>query len=154
MSGIPSIKRAKRPLIVLIVLLSDDATGCDTTRAVAMDARAVGRLGQVEDDGMRMELRRRIAVHRPGTVMFKERSDRLAGRFGTPVPAKPRLHIRLQRIERHPYALAVGLPHAPVPANKRGNRHPLGAENVASHPARCSIVVAVSPRAFRVSQGV
>jgi hypothetical protein len=56
---------------------------------------AVNRLRQIEEDDVRVELRRRVAVYRPGTVVFKESGNGIAGCFRTPVPAEPCLHVRL-----------------------------------------------------------
>ena len=53
-------------------------------------------LGHVEDDGVGVELRRGVAVHRPGGVMLELRRDELPGLLGGVVAADPRVSVLLQ----------------------------------------------------------
>lgn len=97
--------------------------------------RAGGRvLGQVEDHGVRMELRG-IPVHRSRTVVFEQRRHEVAGRLGSAIAAEPRLNVRLQFVERQPHAFAVGLTDV----------CPLEATRPIFIPLQLSISVSVTP---------
>ena len=73
-----------------------------------------------------MELRRRVAVHRPGAVVFKQGRYRIAGRFRPAIATEPRLRVRLQLAKCNAHALAVSLTDTLIAANERGERHALG----------------------------
>src|SRR5207253_1713264 len=74
---------------------------------------------------MCVELRRRVAVYGPRAVVFEQGRNRISGGLRAPIAAEPRLHVRLQLLERHPDALAVGLTHSVIAANEGRNRHAL-----------------------------
>jgi hypothetical protein len=85
--------------------------------------RTVGGLGQIEDDGMRVELRCRIPVYRPRAVVFEQGGHEVPGRLRAAIAGEPRLHVRLQLVERDAHALTVRLTDARVAANQRRDRH-------------------------------
>src|SRR5204863_100199 len=85
----------------------------------------IGGFGQVEDDGVRVELRRGVAVHRPRAVVFEERRHEIASRLRSPIATEPRLHVPLQLVERDAHTLAVSLAYAVVAPDECGDRHAL-----------------------------
>ena len=58
---------------------------------------------------MGMELWRSIAIHWPGSVVFKLRNGELPGGFCWMVAADPCLGVSLQFVERYPDAFAMCL---------------------------------------------
>ena len=52
-------------------------------------------------------------------VVFEERGDGIAGDVWMPVAAEPRLHVRLQLVERDAHTLPMRLTDAVVVANQR-----------------------------------
>ena len=104
---------------------------------------------------MRVQLRRGIAVDRTAAVVLELGDGPRARRLRRDVAADARLRVLLHLVERRAHALPVGLSHAVVAANQaQSARRDFGALNVASHPARCSIVRTVSPCAFTYSRAV
>jgi len=85
----------------------------------------VCRLREVEDDRVGMELRRGIAVHRPGAVVLKQGRYRIAGRFRPAIATEPRLRVRLELLEGDAYALTVRRTDALVAADQRREGHAL-----------------------------
>ena len=83
-------------------------------------------LGHIEDDDVRVELRRGVAVHRTGGVMLELGRDKLPGRLGGMIAADAGLRVPLQLIQGDIDGLAVRLAHAVIAADKRGQRDGLG----------------------------
>ena len=81
---------------------------------------AILSLRDVENDGMGVELGGRIAVYRPGSVMFELRRDEPARSLCRVVAADTGLGIPLQLRERGGYRFPVGLHHPFVPSYKCG----------------------------------
>ena len=79
----------------------------------------------VEDDDVRVELRRGVPVHRARAVMLEGRRHPAAGRLGGLVAADARLHIPLTFFERGGDAGAVGLAHPVVAADECREGHAL-----------------------------
>ena len=71
---------------------------------------------------MGMELRRGVAIDGPGGVMLELRGDKLPGGFGGMVAADAGLRVPLQFVQSDIDGLAVGLAHAVIAADKRGQR--------------------------------
>jgi predicted nuclease of restriction endonuclease-like RecB superfamily len=116
--------------------------------------RTVGGLGQIEDDGMRVELRRRIPVHRPRAVVFEQGGHEVPGRLRAAIAAEPRLHVRSSSLSAtRTLSRCASRTRSSPPTNAVIDTL-FGDENVASQPTRCSIVVTVSPRAFFVSRAL
>ena len=86
---------------------------------------AIGGFGHIEDDHMRMKLRRGIPVNRSAAVMLELGDGPRARRLRRDVAADPRLHILFHLIERDLHALPVRLSDAVVAANQRRQRHRL-----------------------------
>ena len=101
--------------------------------------RAVRAFGHIEDHGVRMELRRGVAIHRAGGVVLEFGGDELPCGFGRVVAADARLRVPLQFRQSRSHGLGDEPPHPLVAADKAVNETDLGAEKVASQPARCSI---------------
>ncbi len=80
--------------------------------------RAVRSLGDIEDDGMGVELRRGVAVYRARRVVLELCSDEFAGGLGGIVAADPRLGVPLQFVQRGCDGGAVSLPHPIVAADQ------------------------------------
>jgi hypothetical protein len=79
-------------------------------------------LGHVEDDDVRVELRRGIAVHRASRVMLKLCGDKLPRLLGGAIPADTGLRVPLQLIQRDLHGLTVRLSHPVIAADKRRQR--------------------------------
>ncbi len=88
--------------------------------------RTVFPLRDIEDDGMGMELRSGIAVHRTGGVVLELSCDELPRSFGGIVAADPRLCVPLQFFQGGAYGGAVCLPHPLITADQRGKRDGFG----------------------------
>ena len=87
---------------------------------------ALGRLRDVEDHHMRVQLRRGIAIHRPRAVMLEAGRDPLAGGFGRMVAADSGLDVVLQLLKGDRHTRAVRLTDALVPADQGRQRDALG----------------------------
>ena len=95
-------------------------------------------LGHIEDDGVGMELRRGVAVYRPGGVMLELRGDELPGGLGGMVAADAGLRVPLQLVRATLTASRCASRTRSSPPTSAVSETDFGAENVASHPARCS----------------
>ena len=104
------------------------ANCCEAKRLCGWMARglAILALGHVEDDGMGMELRRNIAIHRAGGVMLEFGGDEFARGLRRMVPADAGLRVVFKLFKGSADALAVRLTHAVVAADKRSQRYRLG----------------------------
>ena len=96
---------------------------------------------------MGVELGSGVAIDRAGGVMLELCGDEFAGGFGGVVAADPRLGVPLQLRKGGGHRLPVGLSHPLIAADKAVKETDLGAENVASQPARCSTGLTVVPSA-------
>ena len=108
---------------------------------------AVLALGDIEDDGMGMKLRRNVTIDRAGGVMLELGGNELGRGFRRMVPADARLRVvfKLLKCDRTLSRWAARTRSSPP--TSAVSETDLGAENVASHPARCSIVLTVLPSA-------
>src|SRR6267378_6348198 len=82
-------------------------------------------LREIEEDDMRMQLRRGITVDRPGAVVLEFRGYPFAGCFCGKIPADARLDIPLQFIECNANAFSMCLPYSFISAHKGSQRHAL-----------------------------
>ena len=76
--------------------------------------------GDIEDDGVGVELRRGVAVHGAGGVMLELRSDELAGGFGGVVAADAGLRVPFQLAQSDVHRFPVRVPHPVIPTDQRG----------------------------------
>src|SRR6185437_6419921 len=83
-------------------------------------------LGHIEDDDMRVELWRGVAIDRAGCIVLELGSDKLSGHLGRAIPANSGLRVSLQLIQSNIHGLLVNLTHTFIAANKRGQRNRLG----------------------------
>jgi len=79
---------------------------------------AIRPLCDIEDDGVRVKLRRNVTIDGASRVVFELCGDKLASGLRQMVAADARLRIAFERIERGGDRLAVRLAHAKVSANK------------------------------------
>jgi len=79
--------------------------------------------------------------------MLKLCRDEFAGGFGGMVAADPRLGVPLQLCEGGCHRVAVCLSDTLVASDQAVKETDLGAENVASQPARCATGLTVVPSA-------
>src|ERR1700686_4022010 len=86
---------------------------------------AVLPLGDVEDNGMGMKLRRRVAIDRPGGIVIEGGGDEFPRRLRGMHIADPRLRVPLKFLKRYANALPMGLSHPVIAAHKRGERYRL-----------------------------
>ena len=86
---------------------------------------AVFGLRKIEENDMRMQLRCRVTVYRPGAVVLEFRRHPFAGCFCGKIPADARLDIPLQFIECNANAFSMCLPYAFISAHKGSQRHAL-----------------------------
>lgn len=84
---------------------------------------AVLPFGHVEDDGMGMKLRCRVAIHGPRGVVLEGRGDDLARCLRRVDIADPRLRVVLKFPKRSANAFAMCLSNAVISAHKRSERH-------------------------------
>ncbi len=80
-------------------------------------------LGDVKDNGMGVELRRRIAIDGTGRVVLEGRGGELACRLRGMHVADPRLRVVLDLDQSDTDALSMRLPHPLIAADKRGQRN-------------------------------
>lgn|GEM_PF-6639506 len=83
-------------------------------------------LGNIEDDGMSMELGRGIAVHGTGGVMFKLGGDEPASGFGWTVAAYAGLRVSLQLIQCDIHGLPMRVPYAAIATHESRKGYRLG----------------------------
>ena len=109
---------------------------------------AILPLGHVEDDCMGMKLRRNVTIDRAGGVVFKLRGDEFGRRLGRMISADASLRVHFELLQARHGRSRDGL-YATLssPPTSAVSEMDLGAENVASQPARCSIVLTVLPSA-------
>jgi hypothetical protein len=88
-----------------------------------------------------MKLERSIAIDGPRGIVLDSGGDKFSGRLRGMDIADPRLHVSFKLLKCRAYTLPMGVPHPIIAAYESGERYRLGAENVASHPARCSVLV-------------
>ena len=102
----------------------------------------------IEDDSMGMKLRGNITVHRPGGVVLKFRGDKLGRRLRRVVAADTCLRVVLKLLQGATRTLSrcASLTRSSPPTSAVSETD-FGAAKVASHPARCSIVLTVFPSA-------
>src|SRR5579875_2513204 len=86
---------------------------------------AILALGDVEDHGVGMKLRSRIAIDGTGSVMLELGDYKCSCGFCRTIPAKPRLGVPLQLAESCIHSCTVGLADAVISAHERGQRHRL-----------------------------
>ena len=86
---------------------------------------AVRAFRHIEDHGVRMELRRGIAIDRTGGVMLELGGNKLPSSFGGVVPADSSLSVSLQLGESGCDGFPVRLTHPVISTNKGGQRHRL-----------------------------
>jgi hypothetical protein len=79
-------------------------------------------LGNIEDDGVGVELGSRIALDGPCGVMFEGSDHKLPGHLRSVDVADPRLGVLLQLSQSHAHTLSVGLSDTVIAADKRGQR--------------------------------
>src|SRR4029077_9966664 len=79
----------------------------------------------IEDHGMGMKLRRRVAIYGPRGIVLEGGGDELSGRLRGMHIADPRLRVPLKFSKCHSDALAMGFAHPVIAAHKRGERHRL-----------------------------
>ncbi len=93
---------------------------------LGLSSGAVSPLGDIEDHGMGVELRRGVAIHRSRGVVFELRRDELTGGLGGMVAADPRLCVPLQLCKGSGDCGSVRFPHPLVPSNQGCQRDGLG----------------------------
>ena len=86
---------------------------------------AIRAFCDIEDDSVRVKLRSGVAIDGPGCVVLEFCDDELAGGFGGPVAAEPRLRVPLKLTESSSDRHAVCLADPAVAANKGGQRNRL-----------------------------
>ena len=86
---------------------------------------AVVPLGHIEDHGMGMKLRRRIAIDGPRGIVLEGGGDEFSGRLWGMDIADPRLRVTLKFLKRRANTIPMGFPHPIIPAHKRGKRYRL-----------------------------
>ncbi len=84
---------------------------------------SVVALGDVEDHGMGMELRRSVAVHRPRGVVLKGSRNEFACRLRRMDIADAGLRVLLQLGQGNADALPMRLSHALIASDKGGERN-------------------------------
>jgi hypothetical protein len=77
-------------------------------------------LGEIEYDGMGVELGRGIAVYRPSCIVLELGRDEASGCLSGVVTTDSRLGIPLQLRERRVDGLAVRLAHTVIASDERG----------------------------------
>jgi hypothetical protein len=70
-----------------------------------------------------MKLRRRIAIHRPRSIMLENRCNPFARGLRNVVTAHPGLHMLFRCVERNLESLAMRFTNAFVAPNQRGLRN-------------------------------
>src|ERR1700693_6092117 len=82
-------------------------------------------LGHIEDHGMGMKLRRRVAIDGPRGIVLEGGGDKFSGRLRGMHIADPRLRVPLKFPKRDADTLAMGFSHPVIAAHKRGERYRL-----------------------------
>src|ERR1700686_1488484 len=86
---------------------------------------AILPLGHIEDHGMGMKLRRRVAIDGPRGIVLESGGDEFPRRLRGMHIADPRLRVALQFLKRYADTLAMGFPHPVIAANERSQRYRL-----------------------------
>ena len=102
------------------LLRGEEALRLDGTRL------AVVALGDVENDGVGMELRRDIAIHRAGGIVLELGGDKLARGLGRMIAADAGLRVVFELVKGNADALAVRFTDAVIAADQRGERDGFG----------------------------
>src|SRR6266568_9503672 len=69
----------------------------------------------VEDDGVRVELWRDVAIHGPGGVVFELRGNELRCRLRCVIASDPRLCVMLKLLQRNANTRAMSIAHLMIP---------------------------------------
>ena len=77
-------------------------------------------LGEIEDHGVGMELRRNITVYGAGRIMLKLCSDELARRLWGMIAANAGLRVMLQLFEGHTNAFPMRFTDTIIAADQSG----------------------------------
>jgi hypothetical protein len=80
-------------------------------------------LRDIEDNSVRMKLRRSVAVHWPGGIVFKFGGHKFARSLGRMAAADPRLCVAFQFVQGNANTLAMSLPDTLISTYKRGKRN-------------------------------
>jgi hypothetical protein len=104
---------------------------------------AIVALRDIENDRVSMQLWRDIPIDRTGCIVLKLGGYKFASGLGRMIAADPGLRVVFELVEGNADAFPVGFPDTLIAADDSDTD--LGAENVASHPARCSIALMVFP---------
>jgi hypothetical protein len=80
-------------------------------------------LGDIENDGMSMELRRSITFDWPRSIVLEGCSNELTRCLRCMDVANPRLRIPFQLTQRYAHTLPVRLPDTIIAAHKRSQRN-------------------------------
>lgn len=75
------------------------------------------------DDRVRVQLRRDIAIDRPGGIVLKPGCDKCACGLGRTIATDAALCVMFGLVEGNPPALPVRLAHTPITADQRGERN-------------------------------
>jgi hypothetical protein len=86
---------------------------------------AVLPLGHVEDHGMGMKLRGRIAIDGPRGIVLEGGGNEFSRRLRGMHIADPRLRVSFKFPQRHADTFPMGLSHPFIAAHKRGKRYRL-----------------------------
>ena len=97
----------------------------EETALLKRTCRSVRTLGDIEDDGVRVKLRRSVAIDGPRCVVLEFCDDELPGGLGRPIATEPRLRVPLQLAESGLDRHAVSLADPAITANKSGQRNRL-----------------------------
>src|SRR5450631_567684 len=82
-------------------------------------------LGYIEDHGVSMKLRCRVAIDGPRGIVLEGGGDKFAGRLRGMDIADPRLRVPLKFLNRCANALPMGFPHPIIAAHKCRERYRL-----------------------------
>ena len=82
-------------------------------------------MGHVHDDGMRMKLRRRIAIHRSAGIVLKRRRNKLTGRLWLMNATDASLRVVLEHAKSHRHRFTMRHSHTVIAANQRHERDAL-----------------------------
>ena len=99
---------------------------CEKALRLDCAGLAVLALGDIEDDGMGMELRRNITIDRAGGVVLELRGNELGRGFRRMVPADACLRVMFKLLKRDLHALSMGHANTVIAAHQRGERDGFG----------------------------
>ena len=109
---------------------------------------AVCAFRHIKDDRMGMELRSDVAIDRPGGVVLEFGGNELRRGLRRMVPTNACLRVSVQAVQAPALTLSRWASRTRIsPPTSAVSETDLGAEKVASHPARCSIVFTIFPSA-------